>query len=297
VLIKSENNSKGRVDYTVTVPKNSHVSIDSGQGDVTAAGLGAGIDVTARGDIHLSALTGPVQAHFVNGRHDAFAAHDVQGDLTLDGDVNDLTLSEIKGNIVQNGNILGDVHFETLSGAVHIHTSVTTIDLAALPGDLTLDSDDLRITGAKGPAHVITRSKDIDLSQIDGDTSVENQNGSVRVTSAGNFGIEARNHKGDVEVTLLPQVSATVNGHTHNGDIISDFGLAVSGDEDKSVTGKLGAGLAHIDLTTDNGDVHIKRGSAADAASAVSPATGSPESPNSPHLKSKKTLPQQPVAQ
>jgi DUF4097 and DUF4098 domain-containing protein YvlB len=297
VLIQSQNNSKGRVDLTITVPKNSHVLVKSGWGDVTAAGLGAGIDVTARGDIHVSAVSGPVQAHFVNGRHDTFAAHDVQGDLTLDGDVNDLTLSEIKGNIVQNGNILGDVHFENLSSAVHVHTSVTTIDLAALPGDLTLDSDELRITDAKGPARVITRSKDVDLSQISGDTSIENQNGAVRVESAGNFGIEVRDHKGDVEVTLPGEASATIDGHTHNGDVITDFGLAVSGEEDKTVSGKIGAGLARIDLTTDNGDLHIKKGSAADASATASSTAGGPDSPKGQHLKSKKTLPQQPVAQ
>ena len=112
------------------------------------------MDVTARGDIHVSSITGPVQAHFINGRHDTFAAHDVQGDLTLEGDVNDVTLSEIKGNITQSGDIPGDVHFETISGSVHLHTSVTTLDLAALPGDMTLDNDDLRVNEAKGPVHV-----------------------------------------------------------------------------------------------------------------------------------------------
>lgn len=295
VLIKTSDNSKGRVDLTITIPKSSHLSVNSGWGDVTAAGLGAGMDVSARGDIHVSSITGPVQAHFINGRHDTFAAHDVQGDLTLEGDVNDVTLSEIKGNITQSGDIPGDVHFETISGSVHLHTSVTTLDLAALPGDMTLDNDDLRVNEAKGPVHVVTHSKDVDFSQIDGDSYVENRNGTISVEPMGSFSVDAKNDKGDVNVTLPPNASATVNGRTHNGDVITDFSLSVSGDEDKTVTGKIGAGTAHIELSTDNGDLHIKKGQAEGEAAAAT-ASG-PAAANGKHLKSKSTLPQQPVAQ
>ena len=295
VLIKSENNSKGRMDLTIIVPKSSHLSVNSGWGDVTAAGLGAGIDVSARGDIHISSISGPAQAHFINGRHDTFAAHDIQGDLTLEGDVNDLTLSEIKGNITQNGNILGDVHVETISGGVHLRTSVTNLDLAALPGDLTLDNDDLRVTEAKGPVHVVTHSKDVDFSQIDGDTYVEDRNGTISVEPAGSYGVEAKNEKGDVNVTLPPDGSATVNGRTHNGDVVTDFALAVSGDEDKTVTGKIGSGAARIVLSTDNGDLHIKKGPAGNAAASASPTAPSP--PNARHMKASKTPPPPPVTQ
>ena len=98
------------------MPKTASVTVNSGKGDVTAAGLGTGINVTAHGDVHLSEIAGSVEAHFSNGKHD-FSAHDMQGDLTVDGDVNDLTFSEIKGKVTQNGEILGDVHMENISGA------------------------------------------------------------------------------------------------------------------------------------------------------------------------------------
>ena len=95
-----------------------------------------------------------MQVHFSGSKHD-FSAHQVDGDLSIDGDCNDLTLSEIKGKITQSGEILGDVHIENVSGAVHLHTSVTDLELAELPGDLTLNSDDLRVTEAKGPVRVV----------------------------------------------------------------------------------------------------------------------------------------------
>jgi hypothetical protein len=76
---------------------------------------------------------------------------------------------------------------------------------------------------------------------------------------------------------------------------VTDFSFAVSGDEDKTVTGKIGSGSARIVLNTDNGDLHIKKGPTAAAMPAA--ASNVPNAPGSPHLKSKKALPQQPVAQ
>ena len=47
VMIKSEGNNNGRVNLTVTVPKTARVTVNAGKGDVSAAGLGAGISVSA----------------------------------------------------------------------------------------------------------------------------------------------------------------------------------------------------------------------------------------------------------
>jgi len=304
VLVRSDENGKGRVNLTVTVPKTARVTVNSAWDDVTAAGLGAGINVTARGDIHLSSIAGPVEAHFTNGKHDEFSAHDVSGDLTLQGDLNDLTLSQIKGRVTQNGDLDGDVHIQDVSGPVHLHTSVTELQLEALPGDLILDSDDLRVTEAQGPVRITTHAKDIDLSQIYGDSFVVNRDGSISIAPAGPYGIDARDGKGDVNITLPPDGAGTVDGHTHNGDIVTDYGLTIGGDENKSVSGRIGSGGPKIELSTDNGDLHIKRGPAfppkPPPVSATSGAPSAPKAPpsgNAPHLKTPKSPPAEPVTQ
>jgi DUF4097 and DUF4098 domain-containing protein YvlB len=299
VLVKSESNSNGRINITVTVPKSARVTVNAGKGDVIAAGLGSGIGVTAsQGDVHLSSIAGSVQVHLSNSKHD-FSAHQVDGDLTSEGDLNDFTVSEIKGKVTQSGEILGDVHLESVAGPVHLHTSVTDLQLASLPGDLTLDSDDLRVTEAKGQVRVQTHSKDVDLSEIYGDTYVEDRDGRVSVEPAGNFGVDAKNSKGDIEVTLPPGASATVDGHSRNGDIFTEFQLPISGDESKTVSGRIGSGGAKIVLNADNGDVRIKKGSAVPATppEATSQAEAAPKAPNAPHLKTPKALPAQPVTQ
>jgi DUF4097 and DUF4098 domain-containing protein YvlB len=300
VLIKSEGNNNGRVNLTVTVPKTAKVTVNAGKGDVTAAGLGGGISVSsANGDMHLNSITGSVMVHFSNGRHD-FSAHQIDGDLTADGNCNDLTLSEIKGRVSTSGQIFGEVHIENVTGPVSIHTSVTDVQVAELPGDLTFDSDNLRVNESKGLVHVVTHSKDVDLNQIYGDSYVEDRDGRISIEPTGPYNVEAKNNKGDVELTLPPNASGTVDGRTHNGDIVTEFGLAVSGDEDKSVSGRIGSGSSKIYLNTSNGDIHIKKGPAFPSAPVIpNPPTapGTPAPPNARHLTPPKAPAPPPVAQ
>lgn len=307
-LVRTSSNEHGRVNLSVIVPASAHVTVNASNGDVTVSGLKGVNLTTAHGATNLSSIDGPVVAHLQArggdfSNHGDFSAHQVTGDVTTDGNCGDLTLSEIKGQVTVNGDIFGDAHFENVTGPIKVRTSVTELDLASLPGELTLDSDDLRVSEAKGTVHVTTRAKDVDLNQIYGDSYVQDRDGTISVEPAGAYGVEARNAKGDVEITLPPNAAGTVDGHTHNGDIVSEFALTVSGDEDKTVTGKIGAGGPRIYLNTDNGDLHIKKGSAfpptppapATAAGAV-PAAPQPPA-NARRLKSAKNLPAQPVAQ
>jgi DUF4097 and DUF4098 domain-containing protein YvlB len=302
VVLKSAGHDRGWLGLTVVVPKNARVTVNAGHGDLTAAGLGAGLGAMVRGDVRLNSITGQVDVRFTNGRHD-FTAHDVQGNLSLGGDTGDLTISQIKGTVMQSGEISGDVHIEDVSGQVRLRTNVTDVDLASLPGDLSLNNDELSVDEAKGDVHIKTRSKkDVSLNGIYGNSWVENREGNISVAPAGNFSVQAVNShgNGNVEVTLGPNASAMIDGRTRNGDILDDFSLAISGNEAKTVQGRISGGAARIVLTTDVGDVRIKRGPGFPATpqTALSPAaSATPAAPNAPHLKSKKQLPAKPVTQ
>ena len=299
VLVKSEGNSSGRLNLTVALPKSARVTVNAGRGTVTAAGLGSGANITAQhGDIHLNTITGSVQVHFSTDKGD-FSAHQVDGDITADGRCNDLTLSEVHGRIALNGDIFGEAHMENLTGPIHLHTSVTDLEIASLPGDMTLNDEDLRVTESKGQVRVVTHSKNIDLSQIYGDTYVEDRDGNISISPAGTFNVEAKSTrgKGDIELTLPPNVSAAINAFTRNGDILSDYEVNVPEGESKKVALTVGSGGAKINLSTDVGDVRIKKGSAFPTAPSVSanpPKT--PVPPDAPHLKAPKT-PAEPVTQ
>ena len=129
---------------------------------------------------------------------------------------------------------------------------------------------------------------------------MENRDGSIAVEPAGAYSVDAKNGKGGIVVTLPPNASATVDGRTRNGDIFTEFALSISGDENKTVSGKIGSGTSKIVLNADNGDLRIKKGSAFPAtppAPTVAAAPKAPLAPNAPHLKAPKALPPQPVKQ
>jgi hypothetical protein len=73
--------------------------------------------------------------------------------------------------------------------------------------------------------------------------------------------------------------------------------------ENKSATFQIGSGGSRIVLSTDNGDLRIKKGSAfpatpPPAATAATPATPAAKAaPNARHLKAPKAQPAQPVTQ
>jgi DUF4097 and DUF4098 domain-containing protein YvlB len=276
------------------------VNVNAGRGDVTAAGLGTGANITAaHGDIHLNTITGPVQVHFSTDKGD-FSAHQVDGDITADGRCNDLTLSEVTGKVALNGDIFGEAHMENLTGPIHLHTSVTDLEMGSLPGDMTLNDDDLRVTEAKGQVRVTTHSKNVDLTQIYGDIYVEDRDGNISLEPAGAYGVDAKNTsgKGDLELTLPPNASASINAYTRNGDIVSDYSMPAVEGESKRVAFSVGGGQAKINLSTEVGDVRIKKGSGFPTAPSVSSnAPKPPAPPNAPHLKAPKAAPAEPVTQ
>ena len=146
----------------------------------------------------------------------------------------------------------------------------------------------------------MTHSKDVDLNEIYGDTYVDDREAASSIEPAGAYSVDARNGKGDVEVTLPPNASATVDGHTHNGDIVSDYPLTINGDESKTISGRIGSGQTKITLSADVGDLRIKQGSGFPAVPPTPTADGaasSPPSPKAPRLKAPKTPPEQPVTQ
>lgn len=303
VLVKSEGHNSGRVDLRVTVPRSAQVTVNASRGDVTVAGLGHGVNITAaHGDVQLSTIQGSVQVHFSNDKGD-LSAHQITGDVTTDGRCNDLTLSEVKGKVTVAGDIFGTAHLENLIGGVHLHTPVTDMQLGDLPGDITLDQEDLRVTEAKGPIRVVTESKNVELSQIYGDTFVQDRDGNISIAPAGSYNVDAKSSRGnaDIEITLPPNVSANLDVQTHNGDILSDFPAPSSGNEGgaKSAKFSVGSGRAKIVLSTEVGDVRIKRGSevpgSPPAVSSGSPLP--PPAPGAPHLKAPKTPPAAPVTQ
>ena len=288
VLVRVDSSNSGRTNLAITVPKSASVNVTTNHGGLTVAGLKGNVDAQLEhGDMAASAIEGYVHTHISNNGD--FSAHDIHGDVTLEGDGGDLTISDIHGKVTMQGDYSGDTHLERVDQTVHFHTSRTDLEIVKLPGDLSLNGDSLHATQVIGPVRLVTRSKDIELSQVTGETHIEDRNGRVEVEMAGSYPLEIKDEKGDVEVALPANANVTIDARTHNGDIVSDFPLSQSGDEDKTISGNIGRGGPKVVLSTEHADLRIRKGG--DAAAPAEPvAPKAPAAPkNVPHLKSSKT--------
>jgi DUF4097 and DUF4098 domain-containing protein YvlB len=300
VLVRVDGNNSGRTNLTITLPKSASVNVNSEHGGVTVAGLSGSVDADVQhGDVETTAIQGNI--HVRISSHGDFSAHDVNGDVSIEGNGGDLTLTDIHGKVTIQGDYTGDTHLERVDQTVHFHSSRTDLEFARLPGDMSLDGDSLHATQVVGPARVIcSRSKDIEMTQIYGDTRIEDKNARVELGMAGSYNVDVKNVKGDVELALPPGVGASVDAHTRNGDIVSDFPLEISGDENKTMTGTIGKGGPKITLSTEHADLRLRKGDEAEALPPLKPvppvpnttkqgaapkAPVAPNAPKVPHLK------------
>lgn len=251
-----------RVDLTMEVPAAAYAIITAQHGDVTADGLTAGIQVTDdHGDVKLEDIGADAHAHM---NHGDFSAHNMQGKVLVDGSGDDVTISQIKGDARVDGEFFGDIHLEQVNGAVHYHSSMTTLEIPHLVGSLTLDKSDLSISRAAGPIRVIAKSKDIDMTQIAGDAHIEDSNGDVTVATASPLGnVEIADHTGDVVVTMPEDASFSVAGNASGDeDIRTDFPLHMTNNDGRqSLDGMVGHGGVRLQLDAEHGNLELRKGS------------------------------------
>ena len=251
-----------RVDLTVEMPAASYATITAENGDVTADGLTGGIQVTdSHGEVKLEDIAGDAQAHMDQSD---FSAHNMQGKVLVDGNGDDVTLSEIKGAARIDGEFYGDIHMEQMSGAVHYQSSMTTLDIPRLDGSLTLDKSDLSVSRAAGPVRVLAKSKDIDLTQIAGDAHIEDSDGDVDLATASPLGnIQVTDHTGNVIVTMPEDAAFTVTGSTSQDEAVrTDFPLHMSTDGGRqTLNGTVGHGGVQLQLETEHGNLELRKGS------------------------------------
>ncbi len=298
--LTTANLDRGTVDLTVQVPVSTSLSIAAGRGNVAVNGLNGTVAVDAgRGDVTLNKLGGACTAKLSGGN---FAGHALSGTLHLTGRTEDADLSDVSGKVAFDGVFLGDVSVSKVAAPFSLHSSRTSLDLDRLDGDLSLDHDDLNMNRAVGNTRVYTRDKNVNLSNVMGPLHIETSNGDITaelINGSGAAGpIELRNRNGAIHVGLPPDRLYRVDATTRDGDVSSDLSYTGKTDRsDKHLSGDTGTGGGSpisVSISTDHGDVSIKRGgteSRPETPDTPEPPTP-PHAPKAPRLHVPKDVPQ-----
>jgi DUF4097 and DUF4098 domain-containing protein YvlB len=255
-------NHRVETDLEIYLPRKAAAEIATSRGKVEVHDRNGDLRISnSHGDVELGNILGNVA---MNMRGGSVRADGLHGDLSLDGRLGDVTVENVQGSVRLTGDYFGTTRLSKISSTVHFQSSRTDMEMAKLDGDLVLESGDLRASSLAGPTRVNTRSKDIRLSDFTGSVHIEDNNSDIELTPGklplGNMQIT--NHRGRIHLVLPADAAFQLEAHTTQGEISSDFsGVNVqSRARGAQATGAIGGGGPQIQLSTDRGDIEIRKG-------------------------------------
>ncbi len=266
-------------DMDISVPASAALDIASKRGDVTVNNRKADVKIALqRGDVSLTEIASPVKINLEQG---SLRASAIAGNLDVTGRVNSVNVDQVAGAVRLNGDFYEDIRLSKIANNVLLKTSRSDMEIASVPGEIEIASDEVRGSDLIGPSRVATGSKDIHLEAVSGDLQVQSTNGDVEVTTggkpAGNLSVNTTRgdvaltfaakalpdkasvstQHGDVTLSLPPNGGFQINAGTREGDISSDFGAIKVNQTSgaSSANGSVGNGGSKLQVNTDTGDI------------------------------------------
>ncbi len=262
-------------DLDITVPDLGEITVTANHGDVAISGMLAPVTVTANhGDIELNSITGAVSAH-INHRDNTFSAHHITGDVAVRGHANDMTVTDVSGQVSLEGEFYGDTHFERLHGPISFHTSRTQLNLGRLDGEISISPHaDLTANQITGPTILKTRSRNINFDSVIGDIDITNSDGSVDITGLPPLGnVQVENKNGEINLSVPMHSNFTVDAETKGGEINNNLNLSTSSSNNRTaISGSVGHGGPRINLHTTHLDINLHEKDIAPPAPPAAPA-------------------------
>lgn len=246
-------------DLDISVPRKAPVSIVARRGDISIVDRDANVDISSQ---HANTSAENISGNLkITQDHGSLKIEQITGDVHVDGRLDEVSVSDVKGSAQFDGDFQESVKLERISKTVNFKSSRTDMEFSRIDGSLDLDSDDLRADTVTGPVHLITRSKNIQLDDVSGDVRLQDDNGTVEVgmRSVGNVQIDNRN--GDAQLRLPEKAGFRVDARARDGEIQSDFPeIKINNDDHESrASGVVGNGAAHIVVNNEHEGIEFRK--------------------------------------
>jgi hypothetical protein len=285
VLLNANTNGAGdhavQADMDIEVPAGAALDIASKRGDVTVNNRTAEVKISLqKGDVSLTEVAAPVKINLEKG---SIRASQIGGDVDVTGHVDSVNIDQVAGAVRLNGDFYEDIQLSKIAKTVIFKTSRSDMEIASVPGDISISSDEVRGSELSGPSRVVTGSKNIHLEDVSGDLEVQSNNGDVEVTTSGKQAgkmivntqhgdvaltlaskstpdkVTVSTQHGDITLSLPSGGGFQINADTRKGDITSDFD-AIKIDQTNGTSrasGTVGNGVSKLLVNTETGDIKI----------------------------------------
>jgi hypothetical protein len=173
----------------------------------------------------------------------------------------DIDVQAIKG-LVRGETSGGNVSVSDVEGKVHTETSGGNVRARDIQGDVQMETSggNVSVRSVKGGVDVETSGGNVEVLDVSGKVRAETSGGNVTVRVTGqNNGIYAETSGGDIDITIGPDIKATLDASTSGGSVYCDFPVTVSGRIDPSrIRGEINGGGKTIHAHTSGGSIRIR---------------------------------------
>lgn len=251
---------KARFDLDLQLPKQIALSMSTRRGNLSVSQREGNVDLTTdRGNLSAENVKGTTLLHI---RHGSVNVKTVTGNVQVDGEVEDGSVSDVTGTLDFNAGYNGNVQLSHIGQRLHFKSVRTDLQLAKLDGEISMGHGDIRASSVAGPVKLNTRSNEVHIEDVSGEVEVDNRNGLVSIRPKAPLGnIDVNNVRGGIELDLPSVAGFRLDAESKNGTIdVNDFSVSVDNQrQDASARATIGKGGPDIRLRTDRGTIQIRK--------------------------------------
>jgi len=251
---------KARFDLDLQLPRQYVLSLSTRRGNLSVSQRDGNVDLsTDHGNLSAESVKGATSLHVRNG---SVNVKTITGNVLVDGEVEDGSVSDVTGTLEFNAGYNGTVQLAHISDRLHFKSVRTDLQLAKLDGEISMGHGDIRATALAGPVKLNTRSNEVHFDEVSGEVEVENRNGIVSIRPKTPLGsIDVNNVRGGIELELPPAAGFKLDAESKDGTIdVNDFDISVDNRRrDATARATIGKGGPDIRLRTDRGTIEIRK--------------------------------------
>lgn len=272
-------------DLEIAVPRGSSIEARGRRVDFDVADV--------NGDVTIDSDNSGVRLQNIGGRvrvdlraSDIIRAFDIKGDVELKGRGRDIELENIAGQVTIDGGYSGETILRKVAKPLRFESSVTKMQVAQIPGEVEISLSTISGTNIAGPVTINAKSKDIELSDVTDRIDVEVDRGDVtlRQSKLPLSQVDVRVDSGSIDVALPEGAKFTLNAEARRGTVSNDFDpkfVETAIERGAKLSGTLGGGPT-VKLTTDRGEVTIRKISPGEIPAVNAPAPKKARAPQAP---------------
>ncbi len=279
-----------KADLELVLPRGASIEARNKYGDYDIADLTGNVEINSDNTgVRIQNLGGNLRVD--TNKSDIIRAVGVKGTVDVrGGHAQDLELENIQGAVTVNGNFAGDVQFRNLAKPVRMESSQTSLRVEKAPGQIRMALGNLTANNLVGPIQITAKSKDVQISDFTQSAEITVDRGDIELSPSklplGKMDVHTKG--GNIEMAFPTGSKFSLRASAKRGEAENETGLSLASEAEgrgknhtNVLTGVIGQG-PQINLTTDRGNVTLKKAGVAATTPEPAPKPDAPAPPKPP---------------